>query len=293
MRNFFYGWYFKCQSASQTLALIPAVHQTGKKRTCSIQVVTDDGCLTANFPGTAFARKGGRIIIGENHFGQDGVGLCVRTPELRVEGALHFGALRPLKYDIMGPFALVPFMECRHGVWSMRHEVSGRVEVNGKPFEFSKGLGYWEGDRGRSFPKEYAWTQCLFKGGSLMLSVADIPMAGMHFTGIIGIVLWKGKEYRFATYLGARVLQNQDGMLRIAQGDMMLEAKMKKGAQCSPGAGNKNGIGHPLKAPVRGDMTRTIHENPACGAAYRFRVGGKTLFAFDTKRASFEYEYFK
>lgn len=293
MRNFFYGWYFKCQSASQTLALIPAVHQTGKKRTCSIQVVTDDGCLTANFPGTAFARKGGRIIIGENHFGQDGVGLCVRTPELRVEGALHFGALRPLKYDIMGPFALVPFMECRHGVWSMRHEVSGRVEVNGKPFEFSKGLGYWEGDRGRSFPKEYAWTQCLFKGGSLMLSVADIPMAGMHFTGIIGIVLWKGKEYRFATYLGARVLQNQGGMLRIAQGDMMLEAKMKKGAQCSPGAGNKNGIGHPLKAPVRGDMTRTIHENPACGAAYRFRVGGKTLFAFDTKRASFEYEYFK
>lgn len=126
-----------------------------------------------------------------------------------------------------------------------------------------------------------------------MLSVADIPMAGMHFTGIIGIVLWKGKEYRFATYLGARVLQNQDGMLRIAQGDMMLEAKMKKGAQCSPSAGNKNGIGHPLKAPVGGDMTRTIHENPACGAAYRFRVGGRTLFAFDTKRASFEYEYFK
>ncbi len=104
-------------------------------------------------------------------------------------------------------------------MWSMRHEVRGRVEVNGKLFDFSRGVGYWEGDRGRSFPKEYAWTQCLFKGGSLMLSVADIPMAKMHFTGIIGVVLWKGREYRLATYLGARVVVNRNGMLRIVQGD--------------------------------------------------------------------------
>lgn len=101
----------------------------------------------------------------------------------------------------------------------MRHEVRGRVEVNGKPFDFSRGVGYWEGDRGRSFPKEYAWIQCLFKGGSLMLSVAEIPMAKMHFTGIIGIVLWKGREYRLATYLGAWVVVNRNGMLRIVQGD--------------------------------------------------------------------------
>lgn len=138
-----------------------------------------------------------------------------------------------------------------------------------------------------------------------MLSVADIPMAGMHFTGIIGVVFWRGREYRLATYLGARVLQNQDGMLRIVQGDMMLEAKMKKEAEGSPATevkrgaadssdtGMKKGTWHPLKAPVGGDMARTIHESPACGAAYRFRVGGRTLFAFETERASFEYEYGK
>lgn len=293
MQNFFYGWYFKCQSVSQTLALIPAVHQAGKRRTCSLQAVTDDGCLAATFPGAAFSRKGGRIVIGENHFGPDGVGLCVRTPELRVEGALYFRRLRPLKYDIMGPFAFVPFMECRHGVWSMRHEVRGRVEVNGKPFDFSRGVGYWEGDRGRSFPKEYAWTQCLFKGGSLMLSVAEIPMAKMHFTGIIGVVLWKGREYRLATYLGARVVVNRNGMLRIVQGDMVLDARMKRSGEGLAKDGARKAEWHPLKAPVGGDMTRTIHESPACGAAYRFRVGGRTLFAFETERASFEYEYGK
>lgn len=41
MRNTFYGWYMKCQSDLQTLAVIPAVHQNGKKRTCSIQIITD------------------------------------------------------------------------------------------------------------------------------------------------------------------------------------------------------------------------------------------------------------
>lgn len=43
-----------------------------------------------------------------------------------------------------------------------------------------------------------------------MLSVADIPMAGIHFTGIIGAILWMGKEYRIATYLGARVVKIQN-----------------------------------------------------------------------------------
>ena len=32
MRNFFYGWYFKCQSATQTLAVIPAVHKSEQKK---------------------------------------------------------------------------------------------------------------------------------------------------------------------------------------------------------------------------------------------------------------------
>ena len=41
MRGSFFGWYFKCQSDTQTLAVIPAVHQVGGKRTCSIQIITD------------------------------------------------------------------------------------------------------------------------------------------------------------------------------------------------------------------------------------------------------------
>lgn len=49
----------------------------------------------------------------------------------------------------------------------------------------------------------------------------------------------------------------------------------------------------PLKAPANGGMTRTIHENTACRAYYRFRKGEYTFFSFKTDRASFEYELSK
>lgn len=63
-----------------------------------------------------------------------------------------------------------------------------------------------EGDRGYSFPRNYVWTQCSFPDGALMLSIADIPIGGFHFTGVISIVLLHGKEYRLATYLGSKAV---------------------------------------------------------------------------------------
>ena len=112
-----------------------------------------------------------------------------------------------------------------------------------------------------------------------MLSVADIPMAGIHFTGIIGVVLWQGKEYRIATYLGARVVRIQNKMVRIIQGNLELDARLLEASE------------QPLKAPAKGNMVRTIHESASCRAFYRFRKEGCTLFAFETDRASFEFEY--
>lgn len=279
MSGFFYGWYMKCQSDTQTLAVIPAVHKAGKKRTCSIQIITDDAAWTVTFNADSYRRIRKNIFIGENRFGEKGIKLAIHTPQLSIKGKLDFGSLCPLKYDIMGPFALAPFMECRHSVWSMRHSVRGNVYVNGQKYSFHNAWGYWEGDRGRSFPKEYIWTQCCFSGGALMLSVADIPMAGIHFTGIISVILWQGKEYRIATYLGAKVAQIENNMVQIIQGSLELEAQLLEASE------------RPLKAPAKGDMIRTIHESASCRVFYRLRKKGCTIFAFETDRASFEFEY--
>lgn len=119
-----------------------------------------------------------------------------------------------------------------------------------------------------------------FPDGALMLSVADIPMMGIHFTGMIGIILWRGKEYRIATYLGARVVKIRNKTVRVIQGSLELEIRLLEAS------------GRPLKAPSKGDMVRTIHESASCRVFYRFCIGGCTLFAFETDRASFEFEYF-
>lgn len=111
-----------------------------------------------------------------------------------------------------------------------------------------------------------------------MLSVADVPIGDIYFTGIIGVVLWQGKEYRIATYLGARAVLIKNKRIKIIQGNLELDAWLLE----------ENG--HPLKAPRTGDMVRTIHESAATRACYRFRKNGRTLFSFETDKASFEYE---
>lgn len=279
MGDYFNGWYFKCQSGHQTFAVIPAVHKEKKETSCSIQVITDLGSWNVCFPCEAYRKTRTGIRIGENCFGREGIRLELRTPELTAEGNISFGELSPIQYDIMGPFRYVPFMECRHSVFSMKHRVDGSLNINGVSYEFQDGAGYWEGDRGRSFPKEYAWTQCLFPGGSIMLSVADIPIGGFHFTGIIGVILWEGKEYRLATYLGAKAERLRDMELIVQQGSLRFQAKLLERS------------GHPLYAPQLGAMRRRINEHPSCRAYYRFQAEGRTLFAFEADNASFEYEY--
>ena len=159
MKGTFYGWYMKCQSDSHTLAVIPAVHQSGKERTCSIQLITECDAWNAIFLPEMFRKQRKNLWIGDNQFGQNGFRLKIRMPGLTADGKLDFGAISPLRYDIMGPFAMIPFPE---------------------------------------------WERLL---------------AGIHFTGVIAVILWKGKEYRLATYLGAKVVQIQNGKIRIVQGD--------------------------------------------------------------------------
>lgn len=276
MKNSFYGWYFKCQSEDKTLAIIPAVHQTGKKRTCSIQVITEEESFTVAFPRKAYRRKSEWMSIGRNQFHEKGIFLAVNTKKLYMKGRLHFGELTPLKSPIMGPFAYLPFMECSHMVQSMLHPVSGTVYINGKEYLFQNAKGYWEGDKGRSFPSSYVWTQSFLPEGSVMLSVADIPMGRFSFRGIIAVVYWKGKEYRLATYLGASIVEIEEGLVRIRQRKLELEVQLKEAAP------------QPLRAPSDGSMSRIIHESVTCKVFYRFRKKGHTIFAVDTDKASFE-----
>lgn len=280
MGEYFKGYYFKCSDeyGNGAVALIPALHTDGKKRSASLQVITKSNSYTLPYSDIDFGRKEPRIRIGKNRFSKKGMLIDACTDECRISGGLIFGRLERIKYDIMGPFKYIPFMQCRHSVISMRHSVNGRLDIDGEIYRFENGTGYIEGDSGRSFPKKYIWTQCHFGRGSLMLAVADIPFLGFGFKGIVGVVMLDGKEYRIATYLGARLVKVGNNEVTVRQGDYVFYAKLIRSNQ------------RRLLAPVNGKMTRTVHESVECEAYYRFTCRGKVLLELVGKTASFEYE---
>ena len=58
MRNYFCGWYFRCQSEQQTLAVIPSVHRTKESKYCTIQLITDTQSFHVPFPYSDFKKQG-------------------------------------------------------------------------------------------------------------------------------------------------------------------------------------------------------------------------------------------
>ena len=50
MRPCFCGWYDRCQSDNQTLAVIPSVHKTKGGAFCTIQLITDTDAVYTPFP---------------------------------------------------------------------------------------------------------------------------------------------------------------------------------------------------------------------------------------------------
>lgn len=281
-KGFFEGWYFKHQAFGQTMAFIPGVHIPRKGRPFAfIQVISNDASYFVKYPYSDFyaARDFFYIKIGDNVFTQNGIHISIITLGLSIQGSIDYGPFTPLKYNIMGPFSLLSNMECNHGIISLQHSTYGQIELNDDLINFSGGSGYIEKDWGRSFPKSYTWIQCNdFKDRtSIVVSTAHIPFCGFHFKGLIAIVHYKGKEYRFATYNGGRILYARGGQLLLKKGQYYLRITIPKGS------------GHPLRAPHLGHMSRIIHERPACPATFEFFKGPTKIFTKHSNSASFEY----
>ena len=204
--------------------------------------------------------------IGDSLFTPYGMQLRIDEPDFELVGSVRYDHLLPLRSDIMGPFAYVP-METKHTVFSMRHQVTGSIRLNGDALDIRNGIGYMEGDCGHTFPRSYFWMQCLDvrQDASVMLAIAEIPLGPIRFTGCIGIVALGETEYRFATYRGVRIVEHTPTMAEVRQGDMSLRVEVL------------DDRGHKLQAPAQGLMDRTIHESPSVPARIRF-VKAANLF---------------
>lgn len=280
---YFEGWYLKHQADGRMIAFISAVHaDAGGKWTASIQVITEQGswCFPYTMSQCRIDRKNFRVKIGNNVFAEQGMWINLKNKEISISGQILYGPFTMLEQNIMGPFRFLPFLQCNHGVISMMHKTYGNLVVNGTGLELNNGTGYIETDWGSSFPKEYLWTQCILgdiNKGSIMLSIADVPIGRKSFCGCICAICHHGRTYRLATYLGASIVRYNEEEAVIEQRKLRL--KITKLGERS----------FNLNAPQKGSMSRTIRESPVCRVRYQFWKDKKVIFDRTENHASYEY----
>lgn len=281
-KNFFEGWYFKHVSGDKTIAFIPGVNiDEGGNKSAFIQIISDNYSYNIPYKFSDFKINDDKlhIAIDKNIFSERGIKIDINTEQVSVKGNVEYGEFLPIKYDIMGPFSIIPFMECNHGIISLYHNVKGKIIINDEEIDLNKGVGYIEKDWGSSFPKSYLWIQCnSFKADkcSIMASIAEIPFMGVKVKGCIAIVHYKEKEYRLCTYNGVKIIQYNDKGLKLKKGKYILEVEVEQ----------ENS--QRLLAPTKGNMSRSIHESAACKGRFKFYRDKELIFDFESNNCGFE-----
>lgn len=290
--KYFEGWYYKFVTSdiNYSIAVIPGISLNKTDSHTFIQVFitqnnNDKSIKTEyfRFPKSSFLYNSKQQVlrISNNTFSKEYIKLELNSDHISLNGTISFKQLTPIKSSllqpsIMGFFGYMRFLECNHGVVSMSHKLQGSLMFNQKTIDFEEGLGYMEKDWGRSFPQQYVWMQSNhFKqaGTSLMFSHATIPFIGFTFKGLIANLIYDGKEYRFATYNGAkikeRIMEDKHVFYRIKKGRLQLLIE----------AWNDEIVD--LPSPKNGQMLQSIKEGLS-GKIHIELIENKTLIYKDT-----------
>ena len=261
-KPYFFGKYYKCIAAdSFSFALIDSRSEEGYAK----QLITPEGSYQ---------------IMDLNSITVDEQGIKINLHEsgLTVVGNVRFGVFHPLRRKAMGPFSIFS-MECCHEIYSMYHSLSGSIVFNGVMHSFDDGYGYIEGDSGTNFPSQYIWYNSVGHDYGLTMAIATIPFGPIRFTGLLGFIMYQGKEYDLTTYTLARIRKITPNEIQISKGSYRLTVRI----------GNTKG--HLLKAPVNGTMNRYIKENLATPTEFTFEKDSRVILSRKDLLSSLELEY--
>ncbi len=301
-KQYFEGWYFKNVSADEKSiwSFIPGISLVENDTHAFVQAINGQTGDTFYFRYPAdefsFSSTGFEICVGKNFFSDKLFVLDLDNGKDQFRGEIFLEEVTdyPTWYarpGIMGWYRYVPFMECYHGVVSLDHALKGALEFNGDVINFDGGRGYIEKDWGSSMPKSWIWMQTNHfeqSRTSFMLSVARIPWIGNTFTGFLGFFLHEGKILSFATYTGAQIenlaYSSTETKITIKGQKTIIDIYARK----SDREGQKPANGG-LKAPVFGNMERTIHESIDSEIDITIsQLNGEQIFKGRGRNAGFE-----
>lgn len=266
-KGYFEGWYFKqvTGNGENVYSFIPGISLNQDDPHAFIQVINgitgETHYITYDLSQFKWEKDRFEVKVGSSVFSSEGILLDIDSEGIKVKGRVGFSenVLYPsslLSPGVMGWYSFVPFMECKHGVVSVNHKLSGSLLINGNPVDFTGGKGYIEKDWGKSFPKAWLWLQCntfADSDASLMISIADIPWLGSYFLGLIAFLYADGQFYLFNTYSKSKIQR-----LKKKDADIQIELESRKYKLTVDVKQNKSGT---LKAPQLGRMSRHIKES--------------------------------
>ncbi|MCX6321847.1 MAG: tocopherol cyclase family protein [Bacteroidia bacterium] len=266
-KNYFEGWYFKhvTQDLNHVWSFIPGVSLTDNDSHAFIQVINGITGKTdyISYPLDEFIwdKKIFYLKVGCSVFTDKYIDLKIETEKLTVSGHLDYENI--VKYPkslfspgIMGWYSFVPFMECKHGIVSVNHDLSGRIKVNENHIDFNGGKGYIEKDWGTSFPEAWLWIQAnnfQDHNTSFTFSLAKIPWRGKFFIGFIAFLYFNKIFSLFSTY-------NNSVITEISHNNESINLTLKNHKSILKVRAVKNTFGE-LRAPASGDMSRRIKES--------------------------------
>jgi tocopherol cyclase len=266
-KNYFEGWYFKHVSNNHehVYSFIPGISLSTDDPHAFIQVINGISGEThyVTYPLDRFRWEKSWLYlnVGDSVFTYNYIDLNINTEELSVSGRIHYKNI--VKYPgtllspgIMGWYSFVPYMECKHGIVSVNHDLSGILQYNGNSIDLEDGKGYIEKDWGTSFPEAWIWIQSnnfSTPSTSFNFSVAKIPWLGKFFIGFIAFLYLDGKFILFSTY-------NNSVITDLAHDSESVTITMKNKRYLLKVRSIKNIYGE-LRAPSSGNMSRRIKES--------------------------------
>ncbi len=289
-KNYFEGWYFKQSNRKQSVAFIPGISITNKKKIAFVQIITNTSSYFVEYNSKDFSYSNHPfwIKIGNCFFSEEKIILDIVRKNLKVKGEFIYSNTNSLKKsffspNIMGPFSYLPFMECNHAIVSMNGDVTGKVEINNKTISLKRASCYIEKDFGISFPKEYVWLQgnnFREEDVSFMLSIASVPFKVFTFEGVIAVFKKGEVEYRFTTYQKVRVIEYDisDGFLNITLENDRFRLNVR----------SVHYKGQNLKAPIKGKMKKNVVESISANIKVTLEEGDEIIYSGMSKSCGLE-----
>ena len=175
-------------------------------------------------------------------------------------------------------------MECKHGIVSVNHDISGTITVNNETVKLDNGKGYIEKDWGTSFPEAWIWIQTnSFRdhNSSFNFSVAKIPWLGKFFIGFIAFLYFDKKFFLYSTYNNAEIKE-------ISHTDKSLDITLENNNSILKVMVVRKTFGE-LRAPKAGDMSRRIKESIDSEVFLElYDKNNRLLYSDNSRRAGLE-----